>query len=527
MGETLDTQAPSAPMNLSMADLRCTTGTLAWSSATDNLAVENYDVYYDGQFLKRVPAADLSTELTLEPGADWGFYVNAVDAANNVSQPSETLQIEIPNCTADNEAPSVPMNLTTTTNGTSVTLNWSASTDNSEVEGYEIYRNDQKIGETQELTFVDSGLDENQRYVYTVVAKDAQGNQSAQASPANATAEATCSTQICAVDQVATESDIPWGIAPLSDGSILYSRRDAHDIIRLQDGKKATIGSVPNVDSTNGEGGLLGLAVTSSFPDQDNWVYIFHTSPNDNRVVRMRYVDEKLVSSSLEVLLSKIGRNKFHNGGRLRFGPDGKLYVATGDAQEESSAQKISSLQGKILRLNTDGSVPADNPYGNYVWSYGHRNPQGLAFDDSGRLWQQEFGNSEQDETNLIVKGGNYGWPDCEGTFSRQNQGCSTDKFITPKQTYETVKGSCSGITIVNQTLYVACLRGERVYSANISGSNLVDRQELFVGTYGRIRTVEPSNDGGMWMTTSNGGDKDSTPNNSDNKLYKVTFGQR
>ncbi|MFG1883913.1 PQQ-dependent sugar dehydrogenase [Micromonospora sp. NPDC049102] len=129
---------------------------------------------------------------------------------------------------------------------------------------------------------------------------------------------------------------------------------------------------MPNVQSTDGEGGLMGLAISSSFAS-DRWLYIMHTSPSDNRIVRIKMENDRLTTSSEQVLLSGIRRNKYHNGGRLRFGPDGKLYASTGDGQNGSYAQDRASLEGKILRLNADGSVPGDNPFGNYVWSYGHR----------------------------------------------------------------------------------------------------------------------------------------------------------
>jgi glucose/arabinose dehydrogenase len=144
---------------------------------------------------------------------------------------------------------------------------------------------------------------------------------------------------------------------------------------------------------------------------------------------------------------------------------------------------------------------------------------QGLAFDSQGRLWEQEFGNNIMDETNLIVKGGDYGWPSCEGTSGT----CDTKGFIAPKHTYPVAQGSCSGITIIRDFLYVACERGARLYREQISGSSLINVQQFFVGTFGRLRTVEPAPDGGMWMTTSNGGDKDSTPHNSNDIIFHVT----
>ncbi len=174
--------------------------------------------------------------------------------------------------------------------------------------------------------------------------------------------------------------------------------------------------------------------------------------------------------------------------------------------------------------MTPNGSVPADNPFaGSYIWSYGHRNPQGLAFDSQGRLWQQEFGNGIMDETNLVQKGGNYGWPQCEGT---SGSGCGQTGLIAPKRTYSTADGSCSGLTVVRDALYVACGRGERLYRAEISGTSLVNVQQYLVGTFGRLRTVEPSSDGNLWLTTTRRGDKDSTAGNSDERILKVTLGR-
>ena len=367
---------------------------------------------------------------------------------------------------------------------------------------------------------MDSGLPASTRLQYTVKARDAQSNTSAASNAATVTTGAACGASVCAVTQLATDTDVPWGLVTLPDGSILYSRRDAHDIIRLNPatGAKITVGTVPNVENTDGEGGLLGLAVAPTFAT-DHWLYVMHTSPTDNRIVRFQLTGDTL--SGEQILLSGILRNKFHDGGRLRFGPDGKLYASTGDAQNGDNAQNTAGLNGKILRLNPDGTVPSDNPFGNPVWSYGHRNPQGLAFDSQGRLWEQEFGNSVMDETNLITRGGNYGWPACEGTTGT----CGTAGFIAPKQTYSTAEGSCSGIAVVRDVLYVACERGTRLYREVISGSSLTNVQVYFNGTYGRLRTVEPAPDGGLWLTTSNLGDKDSIPNNSDEKLFHVTLG--
>ncbi|ADJ49530.1 glucose/sorbosone dehydrogenase [Amycolatopsis mediterranei S699] len=524
-----DTQPPTVPGNPRVSNLACDTVTFAWNASTDNVGVAFYDVYHDGQLIKSVSGATLSTDLTVVPGTTWGLYVNARDAAGNVSQASTTVPITPPQCQADTQPPTAPAALSGTAAGTTVTLRWTAASDNIGVRAYDIYRDNAKIGTVTgtastppATTFTDSALAANTTYQYYVVARDAQANVSAHSNTATVTTGGACGASVCAVTQIATDTDIPWGLATLPDGTILYTRRDAQDIVHLNPatGAKTTVGTVPNVQSTDGEGGLTGLAVSSTY-GSDHWLYIMHTSPSDNRIVRIKLENDKLTTSSEQILLSGILRNKFHDGGRLRFGPDGKLYAGTGDAQNGDNAQNTTSLNGKVLRLNPDGTVPSDNPFGNYVWSYGHRNPQGLAFDSQGRLWEQEFGNSVMDETNLITKGGNYGWPACEGTSGS----CGTAGFITPKHTYPVAEGSCSGIAVVRDVLYVACERGTRMYREVISGSELTNVQTYFNGTYGRLRTVEPAPDGGLWLTTTNNGDKDSIPNNSNEKIFHVTLG--
>ncbi len=522
-----DTQAPTPPSAPKIADLACQSVTLSWTASTDNVGVAFYDIYHDGQQMATVDGNKLTTPLTLTPGAKWNLYVNARDAAGNVSQASPTVPITVPQCTIDTQPPTVPTGLNGSVAGTAATLNWNASTDNVAVTAYDIYRNEVKVGSTPNLKFTDSGLAANTAYRYSVAARDGQSNTSQRSVSLALTTGSSCNSAVCSVTQVVKETDIPWGLITLPDGDIIYSRRDALDLVRLNpaSGKATNIGKVPNSEITGAEGGLLGLAVTPDFPGKDQWIYIYHTSPSDNRIVRIKYLNGSLDTGSLQVLLTGIGRNIFHNGGRLRFGPDGKLYAATGDAQNGAFAQDKNNLSGKVLRLNPNGSIPSDNPFGNYVWSYGHRNPQGLAFDAQGRLWEQEFGEKKQDETNLIVKGGNYGWPDCEGTAARGGNGCQQAGFIAPKFTYLTKDASCSGIAIVRETMYVACLQGARVYRHVINGNSLTNTQELFSGTYGRLRTVEPSIDGGLWMTTSNSPFIDKKPNNSDERVFKVNLG--
>lgn len=521
-----DTQDPTPPGKLVATGVTCRALTLSWAASSDNIGVTSYDIYHDGQQMKSVSANTLSTELTLVPGAKWGFYVNARDAAGNVSQASPILSVLIPQCQTDTAAPTAPTDVRGRLSGTTAYLNWNASTDGIGVSGYDVFRDDAKVGSTSSLSFTDSGLRPNTTVRYALVARDAAGNTSARSVALTLTTGAVCANDVCQVTDAASDTDIPWGLAVLPDGSVFYSRRDALDIVRMNPatGVKTPLGKMPNAKGTNGEGGVLGIAISPNFPATDTWLYVYYTTAVDNRIVRVQYKNGVLDLSTLKVLLSGIGRNAYHNGGRLRYGPDGKLYVATGDAQNADSAQNVKALTGKILRMNPDGSVPADNPFGNYVWSYGHRNPQGLAFDAQGRLWQQEFGNSLMDETNLIQKGGNYGWPNCEGTASKAGNGCATSGYIAPKLTYATSAGSCSGIAVVRNALYVACTRGARLYRAEISGTSLSNVQQLFVGTYGRLRTVEPSIDGALWMTSTNA-DNDNITSNSNNKIMKVILG--
>jgi len=525
-----DTTPPSIPPNPRVSDLTCNSVTFSWDAATDNVGVTSYEVYHDGQFLKSVSGSTLSTSLTVPQGVTWGLYVNARDAADNLSQASDTVTIHVPLCQVDTEPPTAPTNLTASVSQTTVTLKWTAATDNVGVTEYDIYRDGAQVGSilgqgsTPATTYTDGGLQATTKYVYYVIAKDAAGNAGPQSNTASATTGSGCGT-VCTVTKLTSDDDVPWGLVTLPDGTIVYNRRDSHDIIHLnpKTGAKTNLGTVPNVQSTDGEGGLLGLEINPKTFSSDHWFYIFHTSPSDNRIVRMKYnpATDKIDTSTEQVLLSGIQRNKFHNGGRLRFSPDGKyLFAGTGDAETGANAQNTKSLNGKVLRINPDGSIPSDNPFGNAVWSYGHRNVQGLAFDSQGRLWEQEFGNNVMDETNLITKGGNYGWPGCEGTSGS----CGGSGLIAPKHTYPVAQGSCSGITIIRDVLYVACERGARLYREVISGSSLTNVTSYFQGTYGRIRTVEPAPDGGMWMSNSSG-DKDSTPHNSNDAVYHVALG--
>jgi glucose/arabinose dehydrogenase len=523
-----DVVPPSAPGAPTLVGSTPSSVTIRWTAATDNVGVAGYDVYHDGQLCAQTNASTLTATCAgLSPNTDYGFYVNARDAAGNVSQPSPTLPVTTPP-SDDHTPPSVPAGVhSTAVTSTSISLAWTASTDNVGVTGYNVYSSGTKIGASNgaQASAQLNGLTPGTTYHLQVTALDANKNESGKSANVDVTTPTgSCTQPVCQADQVGTDNDVVWGLVTLPDGTILYNERDAHTIVHLnpRSGAKKTIGTVPNAQSTDGEGGLTGLEINPASFASDHWLYIMHTSPSDNRIVRIKYdpAGDTLQTSTEQILIRGIQRNKFHDGGRLRFSPDGRfLFAGTGDAQNGNNAQNTNSLNGKVLRINPDGSIPADNPFHNAVWSFGHRNIQGLAFDSQGRLWEQEFGNSIMDETNLIQRGGNYGWPRCEGTSGD----CSGT--IAPKRTYPVAQGSCSGITIIRGALYVACQRGTRLYRAVISGSSLTNVQTFFNGTFGRLRTVEPAPDGGMWMATSNGGDKDSTPHNSNNRIFHVALG--
>ncbi|MEV6105360.1 PQQ-dependent sugar dehydrogenase [Streptomyces sp. NPDC051940] len=512
-----DHEPPTPPGPLRSTAATATSVALAWEPADDNVGVTAYDIYQQGQFVKSVDGTQLSTNMTrLSPSTSYGFYVNARDAAGNVSQAGNTVWATTTRTdTTAPTAPGAPHSPGATAN--SVTLAWEPATDDVAVTGYTVFRDGLQIATATGTEVTIHGLPPQTEGTFTVRAADGARNLSPLSEPVTASTR-TGVDAVGEVTQVTRGTDVPWGMAFLPDGSALTAERDSFRVVRVTpDGGRTVAGTVPDAQATDGEGGLLGLELSPDFA-ADHWVYLFHTTATDNRIVRIKYTDGTLDLTTREVLLTGIARNKFHDGGRLRFGPDGKLYAATGDAQRAANAQDLHSLNGKILRLEPDGSVPADNPFpGSYVWSYGHRNVQGLAFDSRGRLWQAELGNSVMDEMNLIRRGGNYGWPVCEGTSGD----CGDPTFIAPVRTWAVSAASPSGLAIVDDTLYVAALRGTQLWRMRITGDTTTTPEAYFTGTYGRLRTVEPTPDGDLWLTTSNG-DKDSVPDNSDTAILRV-----
>ena len=288
---------------------------------------------------------------------------------------------------------------------------------------------------------------------------------------------------------------IPWGLDFLPNGSALVTERATGDILRIPKGggKAKRVMSVPGVDRNAGEGGLLGLALSPSYR-RDRLVYAYLTTRKDNRIVRFK------LGGKPQPILTGIGRATVHNGGRIEFGPDGMLYAGVGDAAYASTPQDRDSLNGKILRINPRGGIPKDNPFpGSPVWSLGHRNVQGLAWDRKGRMWATEFGQDRRDEVNLIRPGANYGWPEVEGKGDTQG-----GRFVNPKLTWSTSESSPSGAAIRGRTLFVAALQGERLWRVPLQGTKLGKPKSTLKGRFGRLRTVEVAPDGSLWITTSN-----------------------
>jgi glucose/arabinose dehydrogenase len=296
---------------------------------------------------------------------------------------------------------------------------------------------------------------------------------------------------------VATGLEVPWALDFLPDGSALVTERNRARLVRVTTGGEATpVGTVPGV-VPGGEGGLMGVAVSPDFAT-DALVYLYLTAASDNRIVRARYANGSL--GTPEVVLGGIPKGFIHNGGRIAFGPDGMLYAGTGETGNTALAQDRSSLGGKILRMTPDGDPAPGNPFGTLVWSYGHRNVQGFSWDDAGRMYATEFGQNTFDEVNRIEGGRNYGWPIVEG---RGGAAGMTDPLVT----WTTAESSPSGAAVLGDSLWVAALRGQRLWRVPLDGQGGAGTPSpLLAGEYGRLRAVAaaPAPDGTLWVTTSN-----------------------
>ena len=299
------------------------------------------------------------------------------------------------------------------------------------------------------------------------------------------------------VDTVATGLEVPWGLGFLPDGRAVVTERDTREVLLVDPlgGRPQTAGIVEQAVPA-GEGGLLGVAVSPDFR-RDRMLYFYATRAGDNAVLRAPLGrDDRL--GAFEIVLDGIPRGFIHNGGRLRFGPDGMLYVSTGETGDGAQSQDRSSLGGKILRITPDGEPAPGNPDPDSpVWTWGHRNVQGLTFDDDGNLWASEFGQSTYDELNLIREGGNYGWPQVEG---RGDSG----EFVDPQVVWSTSDASPSGIAWAEGHVWLGALGGTRLWRVTIEDGRASDPTAFLTGDHGRLRAVEVAPDGMLWVTTSN-----------------------
>ncbi len=311
---------------------------------------------------------------------------------------------------------------------------------------------------------------------------------------------------------IATGLNVPWAIVFLADGSALVTQRDDASIVRVTaDGGVSEVGGVDGV-APGGEGGLQGLAVA---PGDESVLYAYLTGPDDNRVVRMEFDGERL--GEPEPILTGLAKAFNHQGGALTFDRSGRLFVAVGDAADSATAQDRDSLNGKILRIDTEGRPVDGNPFGNEVWSYGHRNVEGLAWDGDGRLWASEFGDKGGDELNRIVKGGNYGWPIVEGDSD-------DDRFVRPLVTWDYAEASPAGLAISGDRAFVAALRGERLWQVPLSGDAAGGESKAFLtGELGRLRSVAVAPDGSLWVGTSNT-DGRGDPDGRDDRIVRVVI---
>ncbi|GAA14114.1 PQQ-dependent sugar dehydrogenase [Gordonia alkanivorans] len=315
-----------------------------------------------------------------------------------------------------------------------------------------------------------------------------------------------------AVEVIASGLNVPWAMGFLRGGDALVTQRDDATIVRVSgSGEVRTVGEIGDA-APRGEGGLQGIAIA---PGAEDAVFVYYTTDSDNRLVRLDFDGRRLTGP--RTLLRGLDAAYNHHGGALVFDADGSLFVAVGDAAEPAVAQDIRSLNGKILRVDTEGRPWPGNPFGNEVYSYGHRNVEGLAFDGAGRLWATEFGQNRRDELNLIRRGGNYGWPEFEGESD-------DPRFIAPKVTWTPQEASPAGLTIVGDRAYVAALRGRRLWEVPLDGESAGQPASHLTDDYGRIRAVAAAPDGSLWVSTSNT-DGRGQPTDDDDRILRVIAG--
>jgi glucose/arabinose dehydrogenase len=316
-------------------------------------------------------------------------------------------------------------------------------------------------------------------------------------------------------EDVVTGLDALWDLAVAGD-RVLVTERDTGRLLEVDDDGEVTEVRSFDVDAM-GEGGLLGLAV---HPGDDTLLYVYLTAADDNRVVRVGLDDP---GADPEPIVTGIPKAAVHNGGRIAFGPDDLLYVGTGDAAEPSLSADQDSLAGKILRVTADGEVPDDNPDpASPVYALGLRNVQGLTWDADGTFWAAELGPDVDDEINRIEPGGDYGWPEVTGTPG-------DDRYEDAAFVAQPPDASWSGAVVLEDgtipqwegDLFVAALRGERLWRFEVEDGRIVEADELFGSEFGRLRTAVVGPDGALWLLTTNR-DGRGQPRDGDDRIVRV-----
>lgn len=384
---------------------------------------------------------------------------------------------------------------------------------------------------TAACTSIDAGGDAS-RDVSDQPPVSAGGATSAPSGDASQIIGGIAEVSVTSQRDVATGLDVPWSIAFTPDSGILVSERDAGRVLHIgADGATTTLTGpgaqdIASANDPQGEAGLLGIVL---HPDDPSLLYAYQTRPDGNAVIRMSLDGSSL--SAPTVILDGIPKARNHDGGRLAFGPDGYLYVTTGDAGNGDLAQDKDSLAGKILRVvangsEVDGQAAPGNPFDTPVWTYGHRNVQGIGWVADGRMYASEFGQNSTDEVNLIEPGRNYGWPIVEardGAPAGTALGDTVDGLTYPVVEWATDEASPSGLAVTNEGLYVGALRGERVWRVPLTGGGVGDPQVLLDGL-GRVRNVAVGPDGALYLITGNT-DGRGDVRDGDDRLVRLTIG--
>ena len=335
--------------------------------------------------------------------------------------------------------------------------------------------------------------------------EDSSGREDTAASASEAEADGTDSAQSSSSpghddpEVIASGLEAPWSVVFVGD-TPLVSERDSGRLLEISsDGDAREVARLDEVEAT-GEAGLHGLAV------RDDELYAFYAAGDENRIERFDLLGEagSLSLGEPETVLDGLPTGSFHNGGRLAFGPDGMLYATLGDTGDRDSAQDRQALSGKILRMSPDGEVPEDNPFDDsLVFSMGHRNPQGIAWDEQGTMYASEFGQDTWDELNVIEAGGNYGWPEVEGIATEGGAGeGGSDDFTDPVQQWPPSEASPSGMAVTDQSILIAGLRGQRLHE--VAFDDLSTSTQLWAGEHVRLRDVAQAPDGSLVVATNN-----------------------